>query len=145
MLAVTVSDEHRLDSPLLKANPMNPIVIRLLLGGLLLVAAGLKGHQLATEPVLESGLLHWRPLSVCVVEVEIAIGIWLLSGVYLLAARHVAILWFALLGCVSFWNLVAGVTDCHCFGKLSVEPKWVFLVDFAAVASLLWCRPRTTG
>lgn len=35
-------------------------VVRWLLAGLMLVAAGLKGYQLATVPVLGSGLLDSR-------------------------------------------------------------------------------------
>jgi len=55
---------------------------RLALGLLLLIAAALKGHQLATEPVPETGLLTSRWFLIGVVEFELFFGLWLLSGLY---------------------------------------------------------------
>ena len=48
----------------------------------LLVAAVLKAHQLATEPVVGSGLLDSRWLLVAVVQHELFLAFWLLSGLF---------------------------------------------------------------
>ncbi len=57
-------------------------VVRVALGLLLLTAAGLKGYQLATEPVAEDGLLTSRWFLIAVVEFELTFSLWLLSGSY---------------------------------------------------------------
>ena len=45
----------------------------------LLAAAGLKGHQLATESILGSGLMESRWFLIGVVEFELLFALWLLS------------------------------------------------------------------
>ncbi len=46
-------------------------VVRVVVAAVLLVAAGLKGHQLATAPVPESGLLTSRWFLIAAVEIEL--------------------------------------------------------------------------
>jgi len=53
--------------------------VRILLGLVLLTAAGLKGHQMATEPVPGTGLLDSRWLLMLTVEFEFLLGLWLLA------------------------------------------------------------------
>jgi hypothetical protein len=48
----------------------------------LLVAAVLKAHQLATEPVFGASLLESRWLLVAVVQYELFLAFWLLSGLF---------------------------------------------------------------
>ena len=57
-------------------------MVRIGLGVLLLTAAALKGHQLATEPVAETGLLTSRWFLIGVVEFELFFGLCLLAGLY---------------------------------------------------------------
>ena len=51
------------------------------LGLLLVTAAVLKAHELLTVPLLGNGLWSWRPFVIFQVEFELALGIWLVSGV----------------------------------------------------------------
>jgi len=54
--------------------------VRMILGLILLSAAALKRHQLATEPVAETSLFTFRWFMIGVVEFEIFFGLWLLTG-----------------------------------------------------------------
>ncbi len=77
------------------------------------------------------------------VEFELALGIWLLSGLFRRAA------WLAALGCfglfcgVTLYKALAGFDSCGCFGRVQVSP-WVTLlaVDVPAAALLGIFRPR---
>ena len=59
-------------------------VLRIVLGSLLLLAAGLKCYQLGSGPVAESGLLTSRWFLILVVEFELIFALFLLVG----ACRH---------------------------------------------------------
>ena len=54
--------------------------VRLVLGALLLVAAALKTHQLATEPVANEDIFTARWFLTGVVELEMFMGVWLIVG-----------------------------------------------------------------
>ena len=55
-------------------------VVRVALALILLVAAALKGHQLATEPVANKDIFSYRWSLIAMVEFELVLGLWLLSG-----------------------------------------------------------------
>lgn len=61
-------------------------IVLKLLGILLLTAAILKGWQLLTEPVANNDIWSYRPFLIFTVEFELALGIWLLSGLFKKAA-----------------------------------------------------------
>jgi len=115
--------------------------VRFGLGLLLLVAAGLKGHQLATGPVLGAGLLHSRELLIGVVEFELLFGLWLLAGFYARWTWTAALACFVLLAGVSFCKALSGQASCGCFGKVSVNPWYTFGLDCAVVTALVRWRP----
>ena len=117
-------------------------VVRTVLGLLLLVAGGLKVHQLATEPVAAgAGVFAARGWLIVMAEAEIVFGLWMLGG---LLPR---LTWAAALGCFSLFCGVAlykglgGVASCGCFGKLSINPWYTLALDVAAVGALVLCRP----
>ena len=56
--------------------------VRVAVGILLLTAAGLKGYQLATEPLLGTGFLDSRWLLTMTVEFELLFGLWLLANIW---------------------------------------------------------------
>ena len=70
-------------------------VVRIVLGLVLLTAAALKGYQLATELVVESGLLTSRWFLIGVVEFELFFGLWLLAKVYPRSTSTVALRCFS--------------------------------------------------
>ena len=116
-------------------------IVRLALGGLLLVAAALKAHQLATAPVAETGLLTSRWFLITVVESELAIGLWFLGGWHPRAIRVVGIACFALFGGLALYKALQGAESCGCFGRVAFSPWWTAVIDLAAALALIFSRP----
>jgi hypothetical protein len=117
-------------------------VIRVILGTLLLVAAGLKlangdfgavgGFGSFVPPL-------WR---LVVVAVEALLGIWLLLGLVSRFLWLAALLFFSALAGVSLYLGVDGQPSCGCFGPtLPVQPWYIAALDSCAVAALLFWRP----
>jgi hypothetical protein len=119
----------------------NNILLKVL-GILLLTGAAMKGWQLLTEPMANKDIWSYRPFLIFVIEFEIALGIWLLSGLFKKAA------WLAILACFSMFSIVTlykgltGAASCGCFGSVHVNP-WItlFAVDIPAVIALVIFRP----
>ena len=121
-------------------------IVLKVVGLLLLTAAVLKGHELLTVPLANKDLWSWRPCLIFQVEFELALGIWLLSGVFKRLAWLAALTCFSLFCCVTLYKGLSGAASCGCFGRIHVNP-WVTLlaVDLPAVALLLVMRPRGVG
>ncbi len=119
----------------------NDIVLKLL-GILLLTAAVLKGWQLLTEPVANNDIWSYRPFLIFTVEFEIALGIWLVSGLFKKAAWLAAISCFSLFSFITLYKGLSGAESCGCFGSVHVNP-WItlFAVDIPAVIVLAVFRP----
>ena len=115
--------------------------LRLVVALVLLVAAVLKGHQLATEPMPGHGLLDSRWLLIGVVEFELFFGLWLLAGISPKPTWAIALTCFTLFTCVSLCKAVSGYATCGCFGRVSVNPWYTTTLDLAIVLSLLRWRP----
>ncbi|NQT16619.1 MAG: hypothetical protein HQ582_27920 [Planctomycetes bacterium] len=120
-------------------------VVRIVLGLVLLAAAALKGHQLLTEPVLGSGLLHARWLLIGLVEFELFFGLWLLAGVLPKATWRLALACFTCFTAVSLFKALSGEASCGCFGRVPVNPWYTFTLDMAAVMALSYWRPNKGG
>jgi hypothetical protein len=83
-------------------------------------------------------------LLVLQVELELALGLWLLSGLFPKVA------WLASLACFSFFSSITlykgltGAASCGCFGSVHVNP-WITLlaIDLPAVVALSVFRPRS--
>lgn len=116
-------------------------LVRLTLGVVLLTAAALKGHQLATSLVAAAGILTSRWFLIALVEFEFALGIWLLSGLYQQLSRRSSIACMAVFGAVSIARALAGSTSCGCLGAVEISPWWTAGFDFAAALSLFTTTP----
>jgi hypothetical protein len=112
-----------------------------LLGVLLLAAAGLKAHQLATEPVAERDLLSNRTFLVVWVELELLLGTWFVSGLLPRAAWVAAVNCFFLFAIVAALKAFSGEASCGCFGRIEVSPWYTLGLDVGALAALLVFRP----
>jgi len=119
--------------------------LQVCIGLLLLTAAGLKTHQLATEPVLGSSILDSRWFLIAVVEFELFFGLWLLSGLIPTATWRVTVALFAVFSLVSLYKAVSGEASCGCFGTAEVNPWFTFVLDVLIVGCLLCWRPRQRG
>jgi len=132
-------------------------VVRVVLGSLLLVAALLKGYQLATDPLLSlasrpsslapwlSAILDSRWFLIAVVEFELLFGLWLIAGLCPRQTWFAALACFALFACVSLYKALSGESTCGCFGKVPVNPWHTLGLDCAALAALAGWRPSHNG
>jgi hypothetical protein len=145
-------------------------LVRVALGVILLVAAGLKAHQLATDPFvtlahlshLPSGeglarfplplgegwvralapFLQSRLFLIGIVEFEVLLGLLLLSGILPRLTWASSLLCFGGFALVSLYKALSGDASCGCFGKVPINPWYTGALDLAIVVSLLRWRPR---
>lgn len=115
--------------------------LRLFVALVLLVAAGLKCHQLATEPILGKGFLDSRWLLIATVEFELFFGLWLLANILPKPTWTAALCCFGLFTCISLYKALSGYATCGCFGRVQVNPWYTSTFDLAIVLSLLRWRP----
>jgi len=108
----------------------------------LLTAAVLKGWQLLTEPVANNDIWSYRPFLILTVEFELALAIWLLSGLFKKAAWLVTLLCFSVFSAITLYKGITGAETCGCFGSVHVNP-WItlFAIDLPAVITLSIFRP----
>ncbi len=105
-------------------------VVRIGLGVLLLTAAALKGHQLATEPVAETGLLTSRWFLIAVVEFELFFGLWLLAALCPNFNWLLSILWSTYCANVCLVKAATGESSCcGCFSIITANMWYTFALD----------------
>ena len=121
---------------------VNNIVLKIL-GLLLLTGAVLKGHELLTTPMANADIWSNRYFLIFVVEFELSLGIWLLSGLFKRAAWLVTLGCFSLFCCITLYKGLTGAASCGCFGNVHVNP-WItlFVIDLPAVVLLAIFRPE---
>src|SRR5438876_300801 len=120
-------------------------LLRILLGSVLLAAASLKLHGFVTDPFSQQSFLGSARLEIATIEVEILLGLWLLSGLVLGAAWMAAAVFFSILASASLYMALTGQRSCACLGSVSVTPWLTFAIDVIAVAALALCRPTRTS
>jgi hypothetical protein len=117
-------------------------VLSLVLGLFLLVTAGLKIHGLYVDPYSQESILLTPRLLVALIDIEIVIGVWLLTGLAPCAAWLAALVFFALGAAANLYLALESQRSCGCFGTVDVNPWWTFGLDGAAVVALILLRPR---
>lgn len=119
-------------------------LIALICGLVLLSASVLKLTSGATSPLGQNAVLFSPSVRMAVIEAELLIGLWLLSGYRPRAAGLIAAAFFGLLAAVSLWLAVQGQSTCNCFGRVVVHPWATFGLDVAAAVALLLFRSPST-
>jgi len=116
-------------------------IVLKILGVLLIVAAVLKGHELLTVPVAGRSIWTSRGFLIVQIELELALGLWIVSGIAKRAVWWVVVGCFILFGGISLYKGLTGADSCGCFGRVPVNP-WVTLlaIDFPALVVLLLYR-----
>jgi len=127
---------------------------RFVVVAILLLAAGLKAHQLATSPlppVVQNSvftplleLLNDRNFQMLVVVGEILFALVLIAGLWLHWTWLLSLLGFSVFTLVSSMKGLSGETSCGCFGTVTVNPWITMVFDFVIVACLLIFRERFT-
>lgn len=115
--------------------------VALCLASVLLVAAGLKGYDLASHPSAGTGPFSSYPSQVALVEFEFLFGLWLAAGFCPRGTWVASVIWFGGLACTALFNALAGEESCGCLGSVSPSPWWMFAFDVSLLAALLRWRP----
>jgi hypothetical protein len=115
------------------------LVTRVLVGGVLLLAAGLKVHELISTPRID-GPVDFRAAAgeLALIIAECLLAGWLLSGQQWPAARILAMAWMTALCGVSLYKALSGAGSCGCFGRIEVNPWITVTLDVAALAALIF-------
>lgn len=111
--------------------------VPVLVGAVLLTAAALKAHQLATGYTTEDSSFTPRWFLIVLVEIELALGLLLWIGVYAKQARIAAVAAFAGFCFGALHQALSGASSCGCFGNIHINPWHTLLFDLLAVA-VLW-------
>jgi hypothetical protein len=105
------------------------------------VAAGLKLYGLQVSAVPRIGPLYAPWVQMAVLQWEIILGLWLVSGWYPLGSWLAAVGTFAAFAAVSGYLGWAGQAGCGCFGSVEASPWHAFAVDVLILLTLAWVRP----
>jgi hypothetical protein len=128
---------------------MNPSVLpigwnstRISVGILLVAASFLKANYLITTPVpLGNWLLGSPWLSLCLIEVELFVGLLLLSGKSPSKTKRVSVVLFSGFALVSIVQALRKTDDCGCLGHVAIAPWQMVILDVAALGALVLCSP----
>jgi hypothetical protein len=116
-------------------------IVSVLVGVLLLTAAGLKLYGQRVSPVPRSGFLSSPTVQTVVVAWELLLGIWLLVGTAPALAWVAASTTFLTFAVVSGYYGLIGQASCGCFGTIQASPWHAFGVDLVVFSALLVTRP----
>ncbi|HEY7327150.1 MAG TPA: MauE/DoxX family redox-associated membrane protein [Gemmataceae bacterium] len=117
-------------------------VIRIVLGILLLSAAGLKIYGWSVTTVPPVGWFSAPGVQAAAIGWEILLGAWLLCGVAPFGLWLASIGTFTLLAGISGYLGWIGQATCGCFGTIKTSPWHVFAVDVSALGLLAVGHPR---
>jgi hypothetical protein len=113
-------------------------------GLFLIVAACFKVHQLLTSPIPEDAFLidTWL-FAVIQVPLELGLGIWLMSGLFVKGGWLIATVGYGTFVGITTWRLVTGQESCGCFGSFHVAPEvTLFAIDIPIFLGLTIFRPK---
>ena len=108
---------------------------------LVLVAAGLKAHELATRPLPETSWLTSRVSRLAIVQFELLFSLVLLSRISRRWKGDLAIVCFSVFACFSLFHAISGHASCGCFGNLDVNPWWTLTLDVFIVGLVFAFHP----
>jgi uncharacterized membrane protein YphA (DoxX/SURF4 family) len=122
-------------------------LIRLSFAAVLIVAALLKLHQVASSARVFAtpGIILW--LEPALAGLELLFGVWLLVGLLPDITRRIALA-LALGFCfASLDGWLDGSDSCGCFGAVTIHPAWTFTLDllFVAALSVFGSSPNANG
>lgn len=114
-------------------------------GTVLLAAAALKAHGLAVDPVSPIGTFSAPWFQAALIQAEVLLGLWLLSGAYPAGAWLAAFVTFAGFSVISLLQGWVGQASCGCFGRLPLNPWYAFGLDLVVLTALALARPSGLG
>lgn len=114
-------------------------------GILLILAAAPRIYQYAGASSPPASPLQTPDFQLALIGFEVSLGLWLVSGALPAAARRVAVGCFSVFACYTFYEAIAGKSDCGCFGQVHVKPWYTFILDVSLVLMLAFVGRRGTG
>ncbi|MEM6484577.1 MAG: MauE/DoxX family redox-associated membrane protein [Pseudomonadota bacterium] len=109
---------------------------------LLVATAVLKSFSPVESAVLEAAYELPKWLTAFVVQIELAVATWLLSGRWQRTAKQATQLLFIAFAAFSFYRAVSGYESCGCFGLIRISPWATFALDLIVLAMLAFWRPK---
>lgn len=88
------------------------------------------------------GLFSAPAVQFFLIQYELFLAVWLLSGKFALKAWWTALLTFFAFAAVSGYQGWIGRTSCGCFGRVMLNPWYAFALDIAVLTALLFARPQ---
>jgi hypothetical protein len=116
-----------------------------LVGAVLLIAAGLKLAGQNVSMMAQYSWLHSSTVQTATVVWEMILGIWLISQRGRFLAWVLGLVTFLTFAVVSGSLGFIGQADCGCFGVIKASPWVAFSVDVGALVVLGIAKPRWTG
>ena len=113
-------------------------VISRIVGMILFIAALLEAARFVHHPNSLPALQRLPCIEPALIGNELFLGLWLIGGAFPKAAQRAAIGCFIVFACYTFYEALAGKTDCGCFGQVHVNPWYSFILDVAIVLSLVF-------
>ena len=123
-------------------------IIMTLAGLLLIVAAGLKFHEMVATCVpswQDNPMGFWESYEFFLIQIplEFALGVWLVSGLFRKAASIAGTLAYFGFIFVTIFKIVTGAESCGCFGQITVNPRiTLFVMDIPIFLLLAFFRPK---
>ena len=121
-------------------------VLRIVLSTLLISAAALKLNSiLAHSERLQSSFYVPMWLVYQSVIIELILGIWLLTGLFMRQAWIATGFCFICFSAISAVGIFLGQEVCGCLGVFSVSPWLMLLLDLSVLAGMWFIRPPFNG
>jgi len=111
-------------------------------GGILVAAALLKVHGLIFSRFEPNLLLSERWQHVILIQVEVLLGIFIVSQKRFALSRLLGIAFFGAGAIASLYLWYIGQASCGCYGEVRVHPWASAVVDLGCLAGLLMVRPK---
>src|SRR5260370_32568254 len=117
-------------------------LVAMALGAVLLSAAALKAWSLrdGENPLLAPW--NSRALPILLVLLELAWGLWLLTGLFARWTRLATLALFALFFEVSLYQVLSAAPTCDCLGAVSASPWFTLVFDAVAISALPVLQPQ---
>lgn len=111
-----------------------PILVERVVGGLLVLAAGLKVFELYDYPAEGIG----RVITMIGAAIELLVGLALVLRVWSSVTVPAAAQLFVVLGTISMIGWGRDIARCDCMGPVPMSPGVMAILDLSALAALAW-------
>lgn len=118
-----------------------PLWLRLVIAAILLAAAFMKAHQLATQPLPDGNLLDNRWFLLAGVLWEFFLAATLLTGFARRLTWLAATVTFFVFTAVTLYRGLIGDSSCGCFGTVEINPWITLTLDILLLVLLLAFHP----